>query len=560
MSKSQIPPHPAGHTFTRVQGFLRLLPWLVLGLSLAVSLLTLTQALEAKDSMFKAWVTELSFHKQAEFKRFSEPVVTSLKIAREWGENQLLELESCDSINHYFIPTLKSLPQIYGVIIANTLGEEYYLRREKDGWRSRTTIPAKWPGKALVRNWATGSWPGAGKLVASRYDPRRRPWFKGCLARKGADRVYWTPPYRFFSNGQIGVTAALSWSVKGQPRLAYVVAFDVLISDLLAWTSELDLGAAGRAFMFSDEGKILGLPPERENAASGPLPEVEKLEEMGFGQALKKWRRSKLEGEQVFAFRVGGKPWWAGFVPLKIGGRHLWLAVLIPEKDILRITSGRLTFFWAPLVVFLAGFALFLLSFFLVRRHLHSLEELRRERRRLIADEIRREAALADPGARIRELIKAGESETLEFKATVRWNLRENRVGKEMEIAWLKGLVGFLNTGGGVLLLGVEDDGTVCGIERDNFASDDKCLRHIDSLISTHIGLEFSRYIHFAIIEVDGRKVVEIRARASQTPAFLRKGDNEEFYIRTGPASRKLKPSQILKYLASRREGGGERE
>jgi hypothetical protein len=242
-------------------------------------------------------------------------------------------------------------------------------------------------------------------------------------------------------------------------------------------------------------------------------------------------------------------------VPLKIGGRHLWLAVLIPEQDILQLASDRVSFFWVPMAVFMVGFILFLIAFVLVRRHLHSLEELRRERHRLIDEEIRREAALEDPGARIRELIKAGESETLEFKATVRWNLRENRAGKEMEVAWLKGLVGFLNTAGGVLLLGVEDDGTVCGIERDNFANDDKCLRHIDSLISTHIGLEFSRYIHFAIVEVEGFKVVEIRARASENPAFLKKGDNEDFFIRTGPASRKLKPSQIIKYLQSRKAG-----
>jgi hypothetical protein len=555
MSESVAPGPPAGHSFTRVQSFLRLLPWLVMGLTLVVSLLTLVQALQAKDSMFKAWVTDLSFRKQVEFKRFTEPVVTSLKIAREWGENRAVDLSRFEQINHYFMPTLKSLPQIYGLIIANTRGEEYYLRYEKGGWHSTTTLPAEWPGQELVRKWRDGEEPGEGKLIKSSYDPRKRPWFKGCISQEDADRIYWTPPYRFFSNGLIGVTAAQRWSVKDNPKLKYVIAFDVLISDLLSWTSELDLGDSGRAFMISDEGKILGLPPKKGSTGTGPLPPVAKLKEMGFGSALKKWRQHETAGEQVFAFKVAGKPWWAGFVPLKIGGRHLWLAVLIPESDILEIASGRVSFYWVPLVVFLVGFALFLLSFFYVRRHLASLEELRRERRRLVADEIRREAALDDPAARIRELVRAGESETLEFKATVRWNLKANRPGKEMEVAWLKGLVGFLNTEGGVLLLGVEDDGTICGIERDNFANDDKCLRHIDSLISTHIGLEFSRYIHFTIVEVDGLKVVEIRARVSDIPAFLKKGDSEEFFIRTGPASRKLKPSQIIKYLQSRKSG-----
>lgn len=554
MNSSSIAARP-GHTssLSRLQRFLRLLPWLILVLTLAASALALFQALQAKDDLFKAWVGELSFRKQVEFKNFTEPVITSLKIAREWGENRELDLRRHEQINHYFMPTLKSLPQIYGLIIANTRGEEYYLRHENRGWYSTTTLPAEWPGQERVRQWQDVPEPGPGKLIKSNYDPRQRPWFKGCLAQDDPARIYWTPPYRFFSNGLIGVTAALYWTVKDKPGLKYVVAFDVLISDLLSWTSELDLGEAGRAFMISDEGRILGLPPKKGSTGTGPLPSVAKLEEMGFGPALKKWRQQETAGEQVFAFRVAGKPWWAGFVPLKIGGRHLWLAVLIPEQDISQLVSYRVTFFWVPLAIFLVGGGLFLLSFFLVRRHLASLEALHRENRRLVDEEIRREAALADPGARIRELIKAGESETLEFKATVRWNLRENRAGKEMEIAWLKGLVGFLNTDGGVLLLGVEDDGTICGIERDNFANEDKCLRHIDSLISTHIGLEFSRYIHFAIVEVDGLKVVEIRARVSKNPAFLKKGDSEEFFIRTGPASRKLKPSQIIKYLQSRK-------
>ncbi|MCD6292320.1 MAG: hypothetical protein J7M09_02550, partial [Deltaproteobacteria bacterium] len=85
------------------------------------------------------------------------------------------------------------------------------------------------------------------------------------------------------------------------------------------------------------------------------------------------------------------------------------------------------------------------------------------------------------------------------------------------------------------------------------FINDDKCLRHIDNLISSHIGLEFSRFIHFSMVQVGEHKIVEIRCQLSEIPAFLKKGEAEDFFIRTGPASRKLKPSQIIKYLASRK-------
>src|SRR5206468_507726 len=66
------------------------------------------------------------------------------------------------------------------------------------------------------------------------------------------------------------------------------------------------------------------------------------------------------------------------------------------------------------------------------------------------------------------ELIKRGESKTLEFKSTLRWNLKENRQDdKGVTHAVLKTIAAFLNTEGGDLLIGVADDGLIVGIERD---------------------------------------------------------------------------------------------
>ncbi len=546
--------------FSRLQGFLQIVPWLLLLLTLMVSSLTLYQALQAKEGLFRAWVTELSYKKKVEFKSFVEPVVTTLRIAREWGAESALDLEKRDRINRYFIPTLKNIPQIFSLIIANSRGQEYLLQRDGEGWRSRSRDPLRWPGKVLRQSWQEGNFVGEGRFTESDYDPRQRPWFKGALAAAGESEIFWTAPYRFFSNGQTGITASLRWSVRGvatevgekRPDGEYVIAFDVLLCDLLDWIAELELGQEGRAFIISDEAKVLG-HSQRDYRERGELLAVETLADEGFGPVLAKWQQSPEQAEQIFSFRMAGKSWWAGFTALPMGDRYLWLAVVLPEKDILEVADYPITFFRMPLIILAVGGLFFFLSLSFVRRHLHSLEELRRESRRLIEEELQREAALDDPAQRIYELIKAGESERLEFKSTVRWNLREDRSGKEIEIAWLKGVVGFLNTEGGVLLIGVEDDGTVTGLERDNFANDDKCLRHIDSLISTHIGLEFSRFIHFAIVEIGDRKIVEIRCRLSEIPAFLKKGEAEDFFIRTGPASRKLKPSQIIKYLASRK-------
>ena len=554
-------------SFSRLQNFLRIVPWLILLITLVVAALTVYQSLQAKESLFRAWVTELSYKKRIEFNGFVEPVVTNLKIAREWGREHGFELEKRELINSYFMPILKNIPQISALIIANSAGQSYYLRHRDNGWQSRSSDPAAWPGRVLWTEWSEGQAAADGKFADNDYDARKRPWFKGVMAVENDEDIYWTAPYRFSCDGQIGITASLRWSNKGTTVAQNdsagsnpgsgddkcVVAFDIKLCDLLNWLAELDLGADGQAFMLSEEGRVFGSSQSDCRNLHDNLQTLEFSIKEKFSSAFAKWEKSSEKTEQIFSFRAAGMSWWAGFASLKIGDRHLWMAVVVPGKDILAIADYPVTYFIMPLLVFVVGIILFLLSFSFVRRHLRSLEALRRENHRLVEDELQREAVLDDPGQRIYALIKAGESERLEFKSTVRWNLQKDRAGKEIEVAWLKGVVGFLNTTGGVLLIGVEDDGTIAGLERDNFTNDDKCLRHIDSLISSHIGLEFSRFIHFAIVEVAGKKIVEIRCHASEIPAFLKKGEVEEFFIRTGPASRKLKPSQIIKYLASRK-------
>src|SRR5207237_9547285 len=87
------------------------------------------------------------------------------------------------------------------------------------------------------------------------------------------------------------------------------------------------------------------------------------------------------------------------------------------------------------------------------------------------------------------ELIKRGESKTLEFKSTLRWNLREDKQDDKLVThAVLKTIAAFLNTEGGDLLIGVADDGSVVGLERDQLESDDKFMRHLAQVVRNSLG------------------------------------------------------------------------
>jgi len=119
-------------------------------------------------------------------------------------------------------------------------------------------------------------------------------------------------------------------------------------------------------------------------------------------------------------------------------------------------------------------------------------------------------------------------------------------------MSWLKTVVAFLNSNGGHLLVGVDDSSQVLGLEADRFANEDKYLLHVNNLINQHIGLDRSPYIRFSLVAIDEKKVLVVRCERSKTPVFLLMGKEEEFYIRTGPGSRKLPPSKIVPYLQER--------
>ena len=60
----------------------------------------------------------------------------------------------------------------------------------------------------------------------------------------------------------------------------------------------------------------------------------------------------------------------------------------------------------------------------------------------------------------LEEMIDKGESDELEFKSTLRWDIKEGIVNKKLEEVILKTVAAFANSQGGTLLIGVDDDGS----------------------------------------------------------------------------------------------------
>jgi len=156
------------------------------------------------------------------------------------------------------------------------------------------------------------------------------------------------------------------------------------------------------------------------------------------------------------------------------------------------------------------------------------------------------------------ELIKRGESKTLEFKSSLRWSLKENKQDdKGVTHAALKTIAAFLNTEGGDLLIGVSDDRSIVGIEHDQLENDDKFMRHLSQVVRNGLGDRAGTCIDPKCQIVRGKTVCVVSCQRSPEPVFLKWKGMElspqgDFYVRSGPGTVKLSPESAREFIRTR--------
>ncbi len=154
-------------------------------------------------------------------------------------------------------------------------------------------------------------------------------------------------------------------------------------------------------------------------------------------------------------------------------------------------------------------------------------------------------------------VILKGESDTIEFKSTLRWNLKTEKVDKNLEYVVVKTVSAFLNSEGGRLFIGVADNGELLGLETDYRSfqkkpNRDGLMLKLSSLISQHIGKEYHKFVNVEIRVMEEKDICCISVVAADKPAFTKKKSSEEFYIRASAASVPLSLSESHKYISSR--------
>ncbi len=154
------------------------------------------------------------------------------------------------------------------------------------------------------------------------------------------------------------------------------------------------------------------------------------------------------------------------------------------------------------------------------------------------------------------ELIAAGESHSVEFKQTARWNIHTQQKDPKIELVIGKTVAGFLNAEGGTLLIGVADDGSTPGLDADLAVMKEPDLDRYElwltDLLERCLGKPAVANVRVTFELVNNSQVCRVDAAASPAPVFLDEpGGNREadMYVRMGNSTRKLLTDEALEYV-----------
>jgi hypothetical protein len=156
----------------------------------------------------------------------------------------------------------------------------------------------------------------------------------------------------------------------------------------------------------------------------------------------------------------------------------------------------------------------------------------------------------------IRALIDQGESESLEFKSSLRWDRKAEKLNKALEGSVIKTLAGYMNGEGGTLLIGVADDGQVAGLKEDYESlkkpNRDGFEQVILNAVAARMGTDACGFLQVVFHRIEENDVCRVIAAPARRPVYVKNAGQPKFYLRTGVSTRELNVQEAVDYIAQR--------
>lgn len=505
---------------TALQKWLRRLSLFFLIILIGSIVVTAVFMIKARNDFAQSLLHRSLQHVELGLHDMLAPVEANMEVIQKWGEKGMLNPDSPQDLLIRCSPILSNFPEVQSIVLSSQRGAYFRLMHEGDGWRtafssadSVEVVSLYWDADLKPDSTTIAEAGRVSLMTHASPESEEIDWYK--QPQSAGDTLQF-----------LGTT---QWQ---QADETWKMNVEITLGTPERLFEELPFFQDGLLFFITSSGTYsyqFGVVFSDSIAASNLDPGSI------VASKLREFVTTTIEVEQTGNFRVGSRLWWGGVRNLAGGHHSYWIGLAAAESDVLSaMRRDRMMMLSNGGVVALFSLIIAIVLLLVYNRSLYG------------------HASRKHDTNEVTELIARGESDQVEFKSTLRWNLRANKPGHEIEIAVMKTIVAYLNTSGGTLLVGVDDDGTVLGIQNDRLANDDRFMLHFNNMIKQYIGLEYSKYIHYYLAPVEEKKVLVVRCEATSNPAFLKQEENEDFYIRVGPSSRKLSTKRTLRYLEDR--------
>jgi hypothetical protein len=153
----------------------------------------------------------------------------------------------------------------------------------------------------------------------------------------------------------------------------------------------------------------------------------------------------------------------------------------------------------------------------------------------------------------LEKILESGENDDAEFKSSLRWDYKENKVNKELEHVVARTIAGFMNTKGGTLLIGVNDEKELLGLEMDyntlKKKNADGFLVHLAHLLNNYFGKEYASFWSAKIISDKSRDICKIDISLANKPAYIKYDNREEFWVRVSATTQPMQIKEAHEYI-----------
>lgn len=172
------------------------------------------------------------------------------------------------------------------------------------------------------------------------------------------------------------------------------------------------------------------------------------------------------------------------------------------------------------------------------------------------------EDALANDAAEIRALLRPKlETAKLEFKETLYYDIRLGTIHGDRVIDVAKAICAMLNREGGTILIGVNDDAEIVGIERDlasfgkegKLGTPDQFQRKLAEPFGVKLRPDPTDLIRVRFIPIDGKLVCRVDVTSDKATMFTL---NEKVYVRRDGSSVEMSPADTAHWWQRRHREG----